>query len=126
MVDFAVLMHDEVVRLDSDALNDLHTKLGPAGAENVVTKALEEMSVRLAELRKLNAERDFPALAKRARGLVPIGAQMGMTRFSQVALDVVICAQRYDETALDATLARLDRLADASLMAMWDLQNMRI
>lgn len=125
-MEFTILMHDEAVRLDPEPLSALHKELGPAGAENVISRALEELSLRMADLRRHCEAGDRFAAAKLARSLVAIGAQVGMTRFATVAKDVSGCAAGGDDAALGATLARLERLADQSLMAMWDLQDMRL
>lgn len=104
----------------------LFQQLGAPGADSVVNRALDEISQRLIELRRLHGAEEWDVLSKRSRGLVAIAEQVGMTRFAQVAADVSACAARGDGPALAATLARLDRLADRSLMAMWDLQDRRV
>lgn len=125
-VEFSTLMFDEPVRLDTETLGTLHRQLGPAGAENVISRALEELAARMIEVHALYAAGKSQDLAKLSRSLVAIAAQIGMTRFAQVAQDVSHCAGQADATALGATVARLDRLADQSLLAIWDLQDMRI
>lgn len=122
----SILLFDEPVRLDPDALNCLHRQLGPAGAENVISRALEEVTARMVEAHRLHKAGSYEELAKVSRSLIAIGQQLGMTRFARVARDVMVCANRADSASLSATLSRLDRLAEGSLMAMWDLQDLRV
>jgi hypothetical protein len=55
--------------------------------------------------------------------MVAIADQIGMASLARVARDVSSCAVRVDAAALGATLARLERIADVSLMAIWDMQD---
>jgi hypothetical protein len=49
--------------------------------------------------------------------------KIGMVTLARVAQDVGLCAGRSDAAALAATLARLTRIGDRSLSAVWDLQD---
>jgi hypothetical protein len=48
-----------------------------------------------------------------------------MRVLSQVARDLADCVTRKDAVAQAAVLARLVRIGDRSLTAVWDLQDMR-
>ncbi|MBM7067149.1 hypothetical protein [Actibacterium sp. 188UL27-1] len=117
---------DETVRLDPDKLGTLYYQLGEAGAETVVCRAMEELAIRLHDLPRLLAEGDIDRLGKVARSLVGIAEQIGMMTLARVALDVSRCAGRGDDPALGATLARLQRIGDRSLTAIWDMQDMTV
>lgn len=121
MVHFATLIHNEPVRLDPDSLESLYAELGPAGAENVVCRAMEELALRLADLTTLHHAGELAELARVARSLVAISKQVGLSDFARVAKDVAKCAERQDPIALGATLCRLERVGDRSLTAVWDL-----
>lgn len=114
------LRPEEPVRLDRARIETLHAALGPAQAEEIVCRAMEELAVRLALLERGYAARDVAALAKGARSLVAIAEQIGMAALARVAADVAACADRRDGPALAATLGRLLRLGDRSLTAVWD------
>ena len=47
-----------------------------------------------------------------------------MTTLARVARDVLRPAPSHDAAALGATLARLVRIGERSLMAVWDLQDL--
>lgn len=124
MAEIAILYPVENVRLDPDKLQALHAELGEAGAETVIARAMDEIALRLAELMPLWRDARIPELSKRARSLVGIADQIGMPLLSRVAGDVARCAAIGDAPALGATLARLDRIGDRSLTAVWDLADM--
>jgi hypothetical protein len=126
VVEPSTLKHDEPVRLDPERLAMLFRQLGPAGAENVIARAMEELGHRLAELAPLRRDGRLGDLSRRARSLIAIAEQIGLASFARVSGDVAICAARSDEPALAATLARLERIADRSLLAIWDMQDIRV
>jgi len=122
----AVLRHDEAVRLDPDRLVALYSELGEAGAEQVVCKAMEELVSRLTEIQRFADEGKAAALVRSARLLIKVAEQIGMQTFARVAEDVVRSVNAGDTAALAATLARLVRIGDRSLNAVWDLRDMTI
>ncbi len=123
MAYFATLNHEEQVRLDPDSLESLYSELGPAGAENVVCRAMEELALRLADLAALHRTGRLQELAHVARSLIAISSQVGLASFARVSRDVADCAESGDQIALGATLCRLERIGDRSLTAVWDLQD---
>ncbi len=126
MADMAVLRHEEGVRLDPDRLMALYEDLGEAGAENVVSRAMEELSHRMAEMQRQYQRLEIEAFCRNARSLGRVAVQVGMTSLARVAQDVADCAATGDAVALAATWARLSRLSDQSLVAVCDLQDMSV
>lgn len=120
----SVLSHDEPVFLDQEQLNMLYAQLGAANADGVVCRALEELANRLSLIERSYYQNNRPALLKAARGMIGIADQMGMKGLSDAAAQVVGCCGKTDEPALAATLARLVRLGDRYLTAIWDVQDM--
>ena len=121
-----MLKQEEVVRLNSDRLEELYSQLGEAGAEDVVCRALEELAVRLSQTERCHREGRLADMRKSSRSLVAIADQIGMHMLSRVAADVVMCVDRYDPVAIAATLSRLLRIGERSLSEVWDLQDMTI
>jgi len=119
----AQLVHDEKVRLDGDRLVALYGELGEAGAEAVICRAIEDLATALADLQRLAVACDLAPMPGRARLLARIAEDIGMASLSRVALDAAVCAGRGDLAALAAVLARLVRIGDRSLTAVWDLQD---
>jgi len=120
------LMFDENVRLDSDRLAELYVQLGEAGAQDVVCRAMEELAVRLARISESYHANMTLDLRKGAKGLIGIAEQIGMQRLADVARDVRSCVDENDPIALAATMARLLRIGDCSLTAVWDLQDLSV
>lgn len=126
MAKLAVLHHEEGVRLNPDCLVALYAELGEAGAEQVVVRAMEELNARLGEMQRLADAGDADGLARSARLLEKVAAQIGMTSFAGVARDVTRAATKGDAVAQAATMARLMRIGDRSLNAVWDLKDMTV
>ena len=110
----------EQVRVDQDRLGALYSQLGEAGAEDVVCRALEELAQRLSRCEALFLDAAWPELRKNARSLIAISEQIGMSALAHVAGDVTRCIDQCDHTAVAATLSRLLRIGERSLMAVWD------
>lgn len=126
MAKLAVLRHEEGVRVNPDCLVALYAELGEAGAERVVARTMEELNARLSEMQRFADDGDLVALTRSARVVVKMADQIGLTSFAMVALDVIAAAVAEDHAGQAATLARLLRIGDRSLNAVWDLRDMTI
>ncbi|WP_187429332.1 hypothetical protein ROLI_039740 [Roseobacter fucihabitans] len=116
----------ETVHVDQDRLAALYAELGEAGAEDVVCRAMEELALRLSHCSRLYTADNGAELRKCARSLIAIADQIGMHVLARVAADVITAIDAEDEPALAATLARLIRIGEQSLTAIWDLQDITI
>lgn len=121
-----MLTQNERVRLDQDRLADLYLQLGEAGAEDVVCRAMEELAVRLAHAARMYHQGQIPELRKSVRSMAAISEQIGMQMLARVARDVTSCIDAGDANAVAATVARLMRIAERSLTAVWDMQDMTV
>lgn len=126
MAKLAVLQHEEGVRLNPDCLVSLYEELGEVGAEQVVVRAMKDLNARLSEMQCHAEAGDADALVRSARLLVKVAEQIGMTTFVVVALDVIETTLSRNSVAQAATLARLLRIGDRSLNAVWDLRDMTL
>lgn len=124
--DITRLTLEETVRLDPDRLNALYSQLGEAGAEDIVCRAMEELAVRMAHCERLHRLSNWAELRKSARSLVAISDQIGMHMLSRVAGDVTMAVDSNDTVAIAATLARLLRIGERSLTAIWDTQDLSL
>lgn len=120
------LVHAETISLDADTLERLYCQLGTQAAENVVSRALDELAIRLSDLAPLLRADRMEELSHLAHSIVAIGDQIGLNSLARVANDVSLCAQRGDRIALAATLCRLERIGDCSLIAIWDLDGQSV
>ena len=114
------------VHLDRERLDQLYAQLGPTGAEGVVNRAMEELAVRLAKVESCHRKGQLEELQRAARSMIAISEQIGMVTFAQVAASVSALAVTDDGTALAATVERLMRIGENSLLAVWDLQGASI
>ncbi len=120
------LKPDETGRLDASVLGELYLELGEAGAQNVVTRAMEDLTQRLTDADQMYRDGDFLDLRKTVRATVAVAEQIGMRSLARCAQDVVACIDAGDPVALAAVLARLMRIGERSLNAVWDLQGLSI
>ena len=116
----------EKVYVDQDRLGALYLELGEAGAEDVVCRALEELALRLSHCSRLHANGQWADLRKCVRSLIAISEQIGMTVLARICSDVINAIDASDGPAIAATLARLLRIGEKSLTAIWDLQDITI
>jgi hypothetical protein len=126
MDDVLKIKPKETVRVDPDKLGALYAELGEFAAEDVVCRAMEELALRLSHCSRLHAAGQWGELRKCVRSLVAIAEQIGMRVLARVAGDVIETLDAGDTPAIAATLARLLRIGEQSLTAIWDLQDLTI
>lgn len=117
---------DEGVRLNPDRIVALYAELGPVGAEQVISAAMEDLAVQLSIIEKVARGGEADDLRRAVAAMVPLARQVGMEALARIADDLLGCVARGDGAATGAVLARLMRLGDRSLTAVWDLSDMRI
>lgn len=110
-----VLHPRDTAYFDEDTLNGLSRDLGPAVAENILCRALEDIAVRFRQIRDDYAAGDHAALRKTAHAVVPIADQIGLPLLADIGRDVVICVDQADPVALAATLCRLLRCGELAI-----------
>ena len=119
-----ILAHNDAINIDSDCLGSLYAEKGVAAADAIVCRALEEIANRLSLIERSFYRSDLTAMAKAAKSLISIATQVGLADLAQVSKDVHALAPSTDQPALAAALARLVRLGDRSLVAIWDVQDL--
>ncbi|SFR34853.1 hypothetical protein [Litoreibacter janthinus] len=124
MQDIVKLELREPVRVDPDRLVELCVSMGETRAEAMITTAMEELARGMVEIEDAYSAQNMDMLTSRGDILVKTARHIGMTTFARVADDVVSCARLREGIPLAATLNRLRRIADRSLSAVWDMQNL--
>lgn len=119
-------MREEPAQLDQDQLGALYAQLGAVGADDVVRRAMEELALRMSHLDTQYRQAERADLRKGARSLIAIAEQIGMTQLARVAGDVAQTIDQNDDVALAATFARLLRLGETSLTALWEMQDFSV
>jgi hypothetical protein len=98
-----------------EALQVLQDNLGRKAAQEVVERAVYELSDRLCRLQQGVFQGDPQRVRGIATRLVAISDQIGLAEFSGVAAALVDCIDRAEATATDAVAARLIRLGESSM-----------
>ncbi|MEM8554082.1 MAG: hypothetical protein AAGF71_04560 [Pseudomonadota bacterium] len=117
---------DEFVRFEPRKLADLYRTMGEIGAENVLCDAMEDLTIQLVRVEKLAKRDRLDSVHDVVMRIVPVAERIGLLGLARVARDVAGCIEVGDKTALAATLARLNRIGDKSLTAIWDPQNLSV
>ena len=126
MSDIATLTHFEDIQLDRDQLRALYVRFGPIQADRNLNQSLEDLALWLARLQQAQKSRRDGDLRQGAADLKRIAQRLGMTTLARVARDVAEQCVVQDPAALPATLARLNRVGERSLIAVWDHQDMSL
>ena len=113
-------------RLDAGPLRALCKELGPASAEDMVCRAMEELALRLCQVQEQALRGPREDMCKTLRTMAAIAEPVGLSGLAQVARDVCRCIEAGDPVAEAATLARLARTGEQSLTALWDLQDLSV
>jgi hypothetical protein len=115
----------EPARFNPGQLEKLCETLGEARAESELAKALDRLARLLAEIDRLSAATLDPAhLEPILAALVHDAHLIGMATLARVGRHVLDCLDSGDAIALKATLARLIRVGDRSIHAVWDLEDL--
>lgn len=122
MTNVVELCPAELVELEGERLGALAADLGEVRAERVLSRAMEEIGVRLARVQAAYHSGDESRLKKHAQGLAAIAGQIGMNDLVRVARDMADLTERVDPAAQAAVAARLSRVAEDSMLAIWDVK----
>jgi len=114
----------EAVQLDKDRLAEIIARLGPRGADEVISRSMEELAVQLAKVHKALERGKANDMQVAAQKIAEFSAHIGMPALSSAAKNVAEIADVDQSPALHATAARLERIGEASLMQVWDLQDL--
>ncbi|MGB0900377.1 hypothetical protein [Halocynthiibacter sp.] len=121
-----ILRQNESPGLDPDRMTELYVQLGEAGAEDVICRAMEELATKLADIHEVQVIADQHVLQHSARSVAELAGKIGLTGLSRVALDVDYCLNFNDPAARAATMARMIRIGEKSLTAVWDYRDLSV
>lgn len=116
---------EEPARFNPERLEELCRKIGEVRAEAEVALALHRISDELPLLSgKLVSDAQGFLLAVEA--MARDAELIGMATLARVARSVLASHEVADPVALAATLARLERVGDRSIHAVWDLEDLSV
>ncbi|WP_375551222.1 hypothetical protein [Rhodophyticola porphyridii] len=119
-----ILRVEEPARFNPDRLEKLCAELGEVQAESEVANALGEIGVLLERIAAVGDRHCIAQLAGFLGKLISASDKIGMATLARVARDVEASYARGDAVALAATLARLQRVGERSILAVWDLEDL--
>ncbi len=121
MGEFATLRYIEPARLDRIRLEEIIVEFGETGAERMVGRALDTIAIRLNRCERAWRADDLTQIEASAQDLLTHAVQIGLISLERAAVNVVDAAQSGDPAAIGATVARMVRIGEASLMCAWDM-----
>jgi hypothetical protein len=92
-------------------------------AEEMICRVLEDIAHRLDALQVAKDHHAFDQVAKPARRITQVAAQIGLTDVSRTADHVATAARQADGVAFSATLARLERGFDIAVTEIWTFRD---
>ncbi len=114
---------EEPARFNPERLEELCRRIGEVRAEAEVAHALQRISDVLPTLPIVLYEQPgaFAVTVDQVAGDAEL---IGMATLARVARDVLDSFTTNNDVALAATLARLERVGERSILAVWDLEDL--
>ena len=119
------LAPEEPARFNPDCLEELCLKIGEVRAEAEVALALHRISELLPTLEEM-LNKDASAFALAIDQVCKDADLIGMATLARVARAVKDSHSNANHVALAATMARLDRVGERSIHAVWDLEDLSV
>jgi len=110
-------------KLDAEPVKHLVATKGRVETDELICRVLEDIAYRLDNLQTAQRGHDFDQIAKPARRIKHVAAQIGLTDVCLVAGSVADAADQSDGVALSATLARLERGFDVAVTEIWNYRS---
>lgn len=121
-----LLPHREQPAIDRDRLRRIYADLGPHAADRVIGRAMEDLAIRLARAERARRDGDTRRLVREAKGTAAVAEQLGMVQVARIARDLAAVAGTPDATAIAAVAARLDRMGELCLAAIWEAEGLSL
>ena len=122
-VSVSVLHCRQTASLDPCPVDHIFAVKRQAEAEELICRVLEDIAHRLYALQVAKYYHAFDQVAKPARRITQVTAQIGLTDVSRTAAHVATAARQADGVALSATLARLERGFDIAVTEIWTFRD---
>lgn len=123
MGDLAYFRVQEIVELDKKKLGKLRRE--PAGLRPAqgVKPVLQEIEVRVGCISHAVEQGEIDVIRKSTRGLVGLAQRAGLTSLARATHNFEVALRQDDFHAIAATVARLQRVGELSMMALSISQN---
>lgn len=120
MAQISALAVSEAVRVDSRRVAEIVGELGETAAQHVIGLALEQLASALTAVDHALQDNDLGQAVAHAERMSRLAWQIGLLSLAGVAMDLGSTAERGDMAAVAAIRARLLRVGNRSLTAIWD------
>lgn len=110
------------VGVDCEVIQNLKTSLGATGYEELAEQSAFKLADRLGQLERALREGDLTTCYRHALNICGVSSQIGLVDVARVASDVMTCTREDNMDALSAVVARLNRVAEASLFSVFELE----
>jgi len=119
-----ILSITEDAQVDRNRLTELKIRLGDVGAENLMYRTMEELAVHLAKVHTALNRGHLYEVQAAAGKIATKSDHVGLTTLGIVAKDVHDLAATDNAAALSACAARLSRVGEGSLIAVWGAEDL--
>jgi hypothetical protein len=120
------LIPREQPAIDRERLMRIYADLGAHGGDRVIGRAMEDLAVRLTRTERARREGDPRRIAREAKGAASVADQLGMAQVARIARDLASLAGTSDAHAIAAVAARLDRMGELCLAAIWEAEGLSL
>lgn len=117
------LAPEEPARFNPECLEELCVRIGEVRAEAEVALSLHRISELLPKMATLLLD-DANGFVVAIEQVTKDSELIGMATLARVARNVLDSFAAGDHVALAATMARLDRVGERSIHAVWDLEDL--
>jgi len=122
----ATISFADKVRVDTARLNAICDQMGRQKGEDAICVAMEDLAALLHSATQAWKQCDMDALEPTARQVSGIADRIGLVTLAAAAGDVSALCASHDDAALAATMARMTRLGEGSLIAIWEAQELSV
>ncbi|WP_193749851.1 hypothetical protein [Shimia sp. SK013] len=116
------LLFSEAALVNEDELTRLYIKMDYRKAEQLIIAAIDALSEALAAAEVAYNSNNDQYLMAACRNIARASRRLGLDQLASVARDVRIALHQDDDVAAQATLARMLRLGEPSMRALWDIK----
>lgn len=116
----------ESVQVDTARLEEICEALGVRAGEAAICRAMEEMAGLIRAAQDAWKRCDLDELQLGARHVRGVAERLGLVTLARVARNLAELCRGSDAAALAAVVARMERLGEQSLIAIWEVQDVSV
>ncbi|OUS07515.1 hypothetical protein A9Q96_06295 [Rhodobacterales bacterium 52_120_T64] len=110
------------VGVDYEVIDRLKATVGDAKYEEITERSAFQLADLLGRLERALREVDMTMCYRLALNICGVASQIGLVDVAGVASDVMTCTTKGNMEALSAVTGRLNRVAEASLFSVFELE----